>query len=76
MDEQDLKAVVAIWGQVKAAFCQMAKAFLTAMDPWLKWAARVQWYAAQRTARTLSRHPDLVAMDGWLDRLYPNPLRT
>ncbi len=33
--------------------------------------ARERWRDARRNARMLSRHPDLRALDGWLDALYP-----
>jgi hypothetical protein len=36
-------------------------------------AARYAWIEAQQTARFIAHHPDLAAMDGWLDRFYPDP---
>lgn len=37
--------------------------------------AKEAWKSSSRTARVLSRHPDLAAADGYLDAWYPGVLR-
>ncbi|WP_018502973.1 hypothetical protein [Parafrankia discariae] len=41
------------------------------VSTWRQRLARAEWKWAGRCARMLSRHPDLVTLDGWMDRMYP-----
>lgn len=58
---------------VVKAITEVARALTKFVDVWRKVAARERWRQAQQTARTLSRHPDLAALDRWFDRMYADP---
>ena len=66
------------WANLRKALIAAWESLLQAVRAAWSWycryrqvLARVEWRWAQRAARMLSRHPDLVEVDGWMDRMYP-----